>query len=261
VTFRKCGSYAGAVALIFTSAISLAIPAGAAGGATAELSINAGSDPLTVNFVANSTGFPAPIVSYSWKFGDGQSATTTDPTVVHTYASTGEFAPKVKETDADGNVASAVGTLALFDCPISGTCAEKLTHAGSVETLKATGLVSDTEAAGVDLFVGPYQIQGCDPSVGTDGALSDTGFSGPLKVKASYLVQNPNDVATTCFSSEVPFVDAQGQTVNNGALPKCSAPGAVPPCVKSITTMETGSGLQATKVLMIPPGDPKVGAL
>jgi hypothetical protein len=47
----------------------------------------------------------------------------------------------------------------------------------------------------------------------------------------------------------------------SGALPSCSAAGAVPPCVESIRTVPAGSGLQVTKVLMIPPGDPKVGAL
>ncbi len=261
MTFRNCGVYAAIVGLLTTATMVLPTPAGATGGAMAELSIDAGTDPLSITFVAASTGFPAPVVSYSWRFGDGQSTTTTIPTVVHAYASAGDFAAKVKETDADGNVASAVGTLDLFECPTSGTCTEKLSKAGGVKTLKAIGLVSGTAAAGVDLFVGPYQIQGCDPSVGTDGALSDTGFSGPLKVKAVYLVQDPSDVAVTCFSSQVPFVDAQGAMVNNGALPKCSAGGAVPPCVLSITTVETGSGLQATKVLMIPPGDPKVGAL
>jgi PKD domain-containing protein len=260
VTFRKYGSYAATVGLMYAATFLFAYPAGAA-GPTAELSINAGTDPLTISFVAASTGFPAPIVSYSWKFGDGQSTTTSGPIVMHTYASTGEFAPKVTEVDSEGNVASAQGTLALFDCPASGKCSEKITNARGVKTLKAVGLVGGSGGAGVDLFVGPYQIQGCDPSVGTDGALSDVGFSGPLKVKAVYSAPNASNVATTCFSSEVPFVDAQGQTVNNGALPSCSVGGAVPPCVESIRTVPAGSELQVTKVLMIPPGDPKVGAL
>jgi hypothetical protein len=54
----------------------------------------------------------------------------------------------------------------------------------------------------------------------------------------------------------VPFVDAAGKTVTSGALPTCSASNAAVPCVQSIALV----GSTVTKVILIPPGDPKVGA-
>jgi len=57
----------------------------AAGGPTAELSIDSAAAPLSVTLVANSTGFPSLVVSYVWSFGDGKSAKTSKPTVVHRY--------------------------------------------------------------------------------------------------------------------------------------------------------------------------------
>ena len=259
--FRTRGWYALTAGLLAASTWAPAAPTRAADPGTAELSISPASHSLSVRLVANSTGFPAPVVSYLWKFGDGKSKTTSTPTVVHAYPSTGRFGPEVIESDAAGDQASARGTLELFDCPATQTCTKMLSNANGVKTLKATGPTVAAPVASVDLFVGAYQIMDCDPSVGTDGAITDSGFSDSLTIKLVYLAQNPNTVALTCFSSEVPFVDAQGETVNNGALPTCSATNDEPPCVESITTTQTASGLQATKVLLIPPGDPKVGAL
>ena len=58
---------------------------------TAELSINPAAGALTVTFVAKSSGFPSPVVSYAWNFGDGHTATTSIPTVTHSYASASTF--------------------------------------------------------------------------------------------------------------------------------------------------------------------------
>jgi hypothetical protein len=242
MTFLSRGRCAAAAALLAVPGFALAAPAGAASGATAELSIQPAAGPLSVTLVASSTGFPDPVVSYLWSFGDDQTAKTGKPTVVHTYPSPGTFVPKVTETDEAGDSASASGTLELFACPPGPTCSEELSNAGGVRTMKATGPVKVGGVASVDLFVGPFQIANCTFSV-------------------VYLAPYPTSVATTCFSSEVPFLNAKGQTVRNGALPMCSAANAVPPCVQSISTTPTKSGLQATKVLVLPPGDPKVGAL
>jgi PKD repeat protein len=248
----------------------LVTPDGAAGEATkatpatpatAELSLRTAPEPLSVTFVAKSTGFSAPVVSYLWKFGDGTSTTTSKPEVVHAYPTTGRFAPEVTESTDAGEQASAPGVVELFDCAAGPTCVEELSQVDGVKTWQASGPTSPGAAATVDLFVGPYRISNCQTSVGTDGALTDSGFSGDLTVKVVYQVATSTSGSTTCFASVVPFRDAQGQTVTSGALPKCSVAVAVPPCVKSVSTTTTASGSEVTKVLVIPPGDPKVGAL
>ena len=255
------GRWGVAVALLAASTLVLTAPAGAAGGGTAELSIQPAPGALSVTFVANSTGFGGPVVSYLWSFGDDQTAKTAKPTVVHTYPSTGAFTPMVTETDSAGDSASANGTLELFVCPPGPTCTEELSNVAGIKTLKTSGSVKVGGVASVDIFVGPYQIANCNRSVLTAGALTDDGFAGTLTMSVVYRTPNPASVGTTCFSSEVAFLNAKEQTVHNGALPMCPAANAVPPCVESITTTPTKSGLQATKVLAIPPGDPKVGAL
>ena len=75
-------------------------PASASTVGTAELSINPAAGALTVTFVAKSTGFPSPVVSYAWNFGDGHTATTSVPTVTHAYGSASTFNTSVTERDA-----------------------------------------------------------------------------------------------------------------------------------------------------------------
>lgn len=98
-----------------------------------------------------------------------------------------------------------------------------MTNAGSVKTLRAIGLLGGSGGAGVDLFVGLYQIQGCDQSVGTDGALSDVGFSGPLKVKAVYSVPNASNVAAPCRAAllQARFLRASSPSVPYRPVPDC----------------------------------------
>ncbi|MBL7744468.1 MAG: PKD domain-containing protein, partial [Chitinophagaceae bacterium] len=58
-----------------------------------------GCNPLPVTF---NTVTSAIIESYFWDFGDGNTITTTSPTVPHTYSSFGNFVPKVIMLDPAG---------------------------------------------------------------------------------------------------------------------------------------------------------------
>jgi PKD domain len=257
---------AAAIAVMCASGLIWAVPANATSGPAAELSIDPPpaslSAPLSMTFVARSVRFPAPVVSYFFQFGDGHSVTTTSRKVTHTYASAARFSAKVTETDSLGDMASATGTLEIDNCPSGSTCTQTLTNVGSVQELSVTGNTQPGIPAGVDLFVGPYKIPTCQPTLATDGALNDAGFAGPyLTVTLVYRTHSPGQVNTTCFSSVVPFADAQGNRVHNGALPACVLSNPTPPCVASITSVMTAHGLRVTKVLYIPPNDPKVGSL
>jgi hypothetical protein len=252
-TVGRCASVATLVILVTAAGVA---PVGASGGPKAGLSINGARKGLAVTFVARSSGFSAPVHSYAWTFGDGRSTTTSTPTVTHTYAAASTYSPSLTETDTSGATASATGTLGLFDCAAGQSqCSEALAGVGTVALLQASGPTGAGAPAGVDLFVGPFRIPDCGTGIAQAVALSDSGFSGSLTVTLQYTTSQPKHADTTCFSSQVPFVDASGQTVHNGPLPTCQGtPG--PPCVQSIEM----SGATVSKVLLIPPGDPKVGA-
>jgi hypothetical protein len=246
-----------AVLLACWTGFIVGAPASANTITTAELSINPAAGVLTVTFVAKSTGFPSPVVSYIWNFGDGHTTTTSTPAVSHTYASASTFSASVTERDAKLDSASASGTLKLTTCtPGNKSCTESLSGVSNVSLLRVQGPTVPSTAASVKLFVGPFQVANCEHRVWPAAAFDDVGFSGSLTVTISYTTSSPAQVGITCFASTVPFVNATGQTVTSGALPLCHTRGAVPPCV--VSTVTTGTAV--TKVLRVPAGDPKVGA-
>ncbi len=71
-------------------------------GPTADFagSPNVGCAPLPVQFGDSSKPFMAPIVSWSWKFGDGDSSNQQNP--AHVYDTTGNFRVTLLVSDANG---------------------------------------------------------------------------------------------------------------------------------------------------------------
>jgi hypothetical protein len=237
--------------------VSRSAPAAASVGPQAALSIDPASPALTIEFVAQAQNFPEPVVSYRWVFGDRQSATTTTATVTHAYASASVFTPSVTETDSRGDTATATATLSLNECPAGITqCTEALSNVGAIHLLQVTGPVSPASPAEANLLVGTFSFPNCESAIEQAAAVTDSGFADNLTLTISYTTRNPRNAQITCFSSTVAFVDASGALVNSGQLPACTPPASVAPCVESATI----SGRQVTKQLLIPPGDPKVGA-
>jgi hypothetical protein len=223
----------------------------------AGISISPTNPPLTVKFIAQASGFAGAVTSHTWTFGDGASKTTSVNTVEHTYASASTFQVSVSETDTQGESATATGTLELLNCPVGmGQCSGMLQTGGLVQSLSAMGAISPTAPADLDLFTGPFGFPNCDSEIHAAAALTDSGFIGNLTVPLVYLTSYPDLARTTCFSSEVAFVDAAGNLVHSGPLPMCQVAVPVPPCVLSINI----SGTLVTKVLLVPPGDPRIGA-
>jgi PKD repeat protein len=246
-----------AICALIVASIALGIGhAAASGGPEAAFSIDPAQPALTVKFVAQSEGFPAPVSSYHWSFGDGRKATTAKNTVTHTYPSASAFSPSVTETDPDGESATATDTLLLSDCSVGATqCTKSLSNVGTVQLLRITGPIDPATQAEVNLLVGSFGFPSCNDVIQSAVAGTDTGFTGNLTVNLRYTTTHPAQVSTTCFSSTVSFVDARGDTVFSGPLPMCAATAPSPPCVQAIST----SGRQVTKLILIPPGDPKVG--
>lgn len=224
--------------------------------AKAELSIVPGRGALTVTFVARSSGFASPVSKYEWVFGDGARTTTPRASVSHTYKKPGRFQVSLTEIGA-GKRATAVGALLLYRCPAGvATCSESLRSVGRVQLLRAAGEVSAGTAGELDLFVAPFQIPSCQIEVVPTGAVDDGGFKGDVTITLHYTSTHPGQTGTTCFSATAPFVDRAGKKVENGALRSCRATNSSPPCVHSVKATSS----EVDKVLLVPAGDPKVGA-
>lgn len=95
---------------------------------TAVLTANptSGPPPLTVNFDGSGSSDPDSgdhIASYTFKFGDGQSATQSTPTVSHTYNKAGTYGATLTVTDTHGatsvNAAEVTITVTAPDLIVS----------------------------------------------------------------------------------------------------------------------------------------------
>lgn len=242
--------------------------AGASGSQQAGFSIQNTGEDLTVNFVAVSSGFPVGVSQYLWKFGDGTSEETAVPQVTHTYQRPGEYQASLTETGSSGGgpvapaptlTANATGTVLLVMCSTS-PCTAQITRAKTIHLLVATGSPTSSPAS-IQLFAGTYQINPCLTTISPAVAISDSGFApatNDLTVTLKYTTSLSSGASKTCFSSSVPFTNKKGKTVTSGLLPSCTASGGVSPCVQSV--IQKSGSTTVTKQLIIPAGDPKVGA-
>ncbi|WP_192457758.1 PKD domain-containing protein [Musicola keenii] len=139
--------------------LSLSAFPSAASSLKADLSYVA--NQLTLNFDGGASGGGEDIVSYSWIFGDGDTANGTR--VAHTYAASGNYTVTLTVTDSTGNNATQTATV----------------YAGEVRTGFEDGMMSPmtvctTQGAN---FVAPAQVY--DEGLNTVGAGGETA----IKVK------------------------------------------------------------------------------
>jgi PKD repeat protein len=232
-------------------------PAEAGPRPTAGFSIQPPAADLEVQFVAQAQGFAGGVASYRWAFGDGSTTTTSAPTVTHVYSTPGTYRATLTETGSHGQSATANGIIETVNCQFGATqCTASLSDAENIQLLQASGPIDPSGQATVHLEAAPYRIANCESQILSAAGLTDTGFTGNLTVDLVYTTSHPKLVHTTCFGSTIPFIDASGQKVKSGPLPTCPDSGPTPPCVQSIQVV----GSTVTKVLVVPPGDPKVGA-
>jgi PKD repeat protein len=87
--------------------------------ATSSATPTSGQIPLHVAFTGTGTGGTPPY-SYSWDFGDGSAANTTqNPS--HTYTSAGTYTPTLTVTDSSSPAQSATSSVGITASPIAGT--------------------------------------------------------------------------------------------------------------------------------------------
>ena len=61
-----------------------------------------GKEPLTVTFTAKASDPEKDPMTYTWDLGNGETKTTNEPTLTHTFNSTGDFEVSVKASDPAG---------------------------------------------------------------------------------------------------------------------------------------------------------------
>ena len=103
-----------------TSSVTVTVSAvGNPLSATASGNPTSGQIPLTVAFTGTATGGNPPY-SYSWNFGDGSAASTTqNPS--HTYSNAGTYNATLTVTDSSSPAKTATSTVSITASPVQGT--------------------------------------------------------------------------------------------------------------------------------------------
>ena len=164
---------------------------------TAVASANPASGwaPLAVAFTgSNSTDSDGTISSYAWNFGDGQTATTANPS--HTYQNTGNYTATLTVTD-NGNLTSSKTvpisvtpspTTAVFRVNAGGTAfTDSLGHVWSADSNFNTGnTFSVTNAISGTTDDKLYQSERYDPATAPDLVYSFPVTNGTYRVNLHF---------------------------------------------------------------------------
>lgn len=87
--------------------------------ASISASATSGTAPISVKLTAKASDPDGQIVAYNWSFGNGQTSTSSAPTV--TYSASGVFTAQLKVTDNDGATASASLPITVQAAPSSSS--------------------------------------------------------------------------------------------------------------------------------------------
>lgn len=164
---------------------------------SAFLSVTPGSGS-SATLSASAGAGEYPIGTYSWVFGDGDTAVTSTPTVTHTYASPGDYTATVTETDGAGTSTSEVFT----GQTVSRNGGPSAASSGSIEFDVSPCEASNTCQATASL---PGQ------TVSVSGTPSDTGASLSLDSGSGFLPCSPKG-----FNVESPLFTLTAQTFTSG---------------------------------------------
>lgn len=181
--------------------------------------------PHTVSFINNSFG----AISYNWNFGDGNTATTTNPT--HTYTSTGVFDVTLIVTNRDGCSDTlfmpglvkiqppvvTINNLPISRCaPLIWTFSSTVTSVDPVISYEwdfGDGSTSTLPNPTHTFAAGTYNIQLVITTAGgcTDTARATPGIIASIKPVPNFIA-TPRDV---CAHMPVTFTDLTTGAVTN----------------------------------------------
>ena len=230
----------------------------------ARLSVTPAPATMPTSFDATASTAPgAPIASYFWHFGDGNTATTITATTTHTYALPGTYTATVTETDTDGTSTTQVftgqtvtdnggpgavasNTFTIVSCTANSTCSASISTPD--QSVSATG-VSTTNTT-LTLFDTVTTLD-CGTKYDyptTVSTLLESNFTSTsgLAVQVTQANETTTKGVKVCYQPAIPSPPPPA------LLKKCS--GHVPaPCYVSISE-SSGSVMTSLKV---PAGDPR----
>ncbi|MDE1821099.1 MAG: PKD domain-containing protein [Euryarchaeota archaeon] len=152
-----------------------------------------GTAPLSVAFTATPSGGTSPY-TYAWTFGDGNTATSQNPS--HTYSTAGTFTATVKLTDSQGMVASSSQSITVNPpATLSATASASPTSGTAPLSVAFTG----TASGGATPYA--YAWSFGDGLTGTGATVAHT-YTGAGNPVATLTV---TDGAGTTATSSVPI--------------------------------------------------------
>jgi PKD domain len=176
---------------------------------TAEFTATPSANAVALSASGSSTnhiaGIPAGIASYSWDFGDGQSA--SGATASHAYAAGGQYTVTLTATDSLGFTAHASQRVTVSAPPATASPGGSGTAVGST----ATGSADSTTGSGAS----GAASGGAKASIASAGAPSTTGSGGTVIVSSGQSVQCPPGGAACTVS-----VQAEVQPAQTAAIKK-----------------------------------------
>jgi YVTN family beta-propeller protein len=238
-------------------------------GPTASLAATTSGGTTTFD-ATTSVPDTSPIVSYSWNFGDSDTAVTSAPVTTHTYAAAGSYTATVTETDAagtsttedyTGQTASLVGSasaeasaaVAIATAPCtaqsSGPAAVSApaTPTSPAQSVTVTAPAPSQPSQSLTVTSGPGQLA-CKSKhfKVVDGVTSySSTFTPTTNVTVTDLITGPSSTRgiKICF---------EGLTPPPTYLKKCAKISPEAPCA---TLAVVAGGVQAT--ILVRPGDPR----
>lgn len=163
---------------------------------------DSGCVPLTVNFLSTSTSTIDPIATYSWSFGDGNTALTATPTTSNTYTATGIYSVTLIITTANG----CTDTISCLNCIKVGS-----------PPFADFGIVDDTVCYGLPVFYNDSStgnVTGWYWSFGDGGSstLQNPSYTyGDTGTFAVYLIAYNNGCSDTSFIDSVTILPPKAQ--------------------------------------------------
>lgn len=164
------------------------------------------ADSLTVTFAAPDTSDT--IILYVWDFGDGETEETTDPSIVHTYATAGTYSVSVRMNISGG------GSVAVGGCPITVTGEVTLGCPVTEITDLSVDFTAIQPTGGVTVTNWHWNFG--------DGNSEDTGTT--VTVHHDYAIADTYDVVLTATTTTV--------IINSGVCPVTVTP--PPPCLDTL---------------------------
>ena len=159
---------------------------------TARLSTKTVKGVTTLD-ASTSTDSDGSVVSYSWIFGDGTTATTTTPTVQHTYAN-GTRQATVKVTDDEGCSTTRVTTGVAVLCNGSAVAQATTTQVAGITGVQVSAKKSQKQRNALKVAVKAGAAEGVRVEV--TGFAKVRGIKGKVALKPAGVNTTASKLAT-----------------------------------------------------------------